>query len=245
MKLKYKFYKLLNKYILSNLGNSIFSIKLKWEIAIFMIGTEFHEFNLKNNKEQLSKYFDKNMLLQKDLAELLDDLNINNPKILDVGAGPISKVGKVYNGNHIQLEPIDPLANKYKKILKDNNLIPPVFTKPGYGEYLSKLYNKNTFDLVHARNSLDYTKNPMAIINEMLTVVKQDHYIYLNHYLNEGENANYYGLHQWNFSVNNGDFIIKNKNNSININVNKELKHKAIVFTELNKNRIVVRIKKN
>lgn len=244
MKIKYKFYKILNKYIFPYTGNSLFLIKIKWKIALLTIGTEFHETNLEQNKEKLSQYFDKKMLLQNELATLLINSKDEKIKILDVGAGPISKVGKLYNGKPIELVPIDPLALKYNKILSKNNLKPPVFTKYGYGEKLSILFKKDSFDLVHARNCLDHTKNPMQIIYEMLKVVKKDHYIYLNHYQNEGINANYYGLHQWNFTFKDNSFIIKNKDESININVNEKLKKMATTNTEIKNDRIIVKIKK-
>lgn len=134
MKIQYKLYKILNKYIFSHIGNSLFLIKIKWKIALVTIGTEFQETNLKQNKEKLSQYFDEKMLLQNELVALLNNTESKTIKILDVGAGPISKVGKLYNGKPIELVPIDPLALKYNKIIKKNNLKPPVFTKYGYGE---------------------------------------------------------------------------------------------------------------
>lgn len=244
MKFQYKLYKILNKYIFPYISNSLFVIKIKWKIALLTIGTEFHEINLKKNKEKLSQYFDTKMPLQNELAILLNNSKNKTIKILDVGAGPVSKVGKVHNEKPIKLVAIDPLALKYKKILVKNNLRPPVLTKYGYGEKLSILYKNDNFDLIHARNCLDHTKNPMLIIFEMLKVVKRDHYIYLNHYQNEGINADYYGLHQWNFTLKDSNFFIKNKDESININVNEKLKNIATITTEIKEGRIIVKIKK-
>jgi len=245
MRLKYKIYRYYYNYFMRFIGNSFLGIRIKWNIALFFVGLEFHEQNLKT-KKKFSHYLDPRMPLQKELQELIPQCEKKETiRILDLGAGPISKVGKICKGRKIELIPLDPLADKYCKLLKDNDIQPPVYPIVGYGDKLSKMFSKNTFDLIHMRNSLDHTKNPMVIIFEMLKVLKLNHYIYLNHYINEGENTNYYGLHLWNFLIKNKDFVIQNKNKKISYNVTQKLKKIAIVNTKPINNRLIVTIKKN
>jgi SAM-dependent methyltransferase len=186
--------------------------QFKWSTALFLVGTEFHQQNLRRNKDKLATHFDPNRPLQPELAELLclSD-NGTAPKVLDVGAGPVSKVGKVFKGGSIELVAVDPVATQYNRILDDIGLKPPVRTQVGYGEKLSSHFQLNSFDLIHARNSIDHCKDPLVVINECIKLLKPGAFLYLNHYLNEGKAANYYGLHQWNFSCTDGKFYISSE----------------------------------
>jgi SAM-dependent methyltransferase len=88
---------------------------------------------------------------------------------------------------------------------------PPIRTRKGYAEKLSKLFSANSFDFVLARNCVDHCYSPEKAMLEMLRVVRKNCNVLMIHYPNEGSNANYTGLHQWNFSSEGGDFIISSK----------------------------------
>ena len=81
-------------------------------------------------------------------------------------------------------------------------------TIPGEGEKLSEQFPAGHFDLAYASNSLDHSRDPMLVIEQMLTVVKREHFVYLWHFANVGETEGYAGLHQWNFDIHNGDFMV-------------------------------------
>ena len=49
----------------------------------------------------------------------------------------------------------------------------------------------------------------------MVRAVKPGCWVVLFHYLNEAEQEHYEGLHQWNFSAENGKFVIWNKQRHI------------------------------
>lgn len=201
---------------------------IKWKLALLLVGDEFHHHNLLNNRDKLAPHFAHDTPLQQELAELIPCDNKTNVKVLDIGAGPVSKVGKIHNGYAIELVPIDPMADKYRNILTALNLQPKYWTRNGEGERLSQQFEQNSFDLIHARNSIDHCLNPIKVIEEAITVLKPKHYFYLNHYRNEGKAAKYYGLHQWNFDVVDGDFIITNRFGE-QINVNNTFAGKALV----------------
>ena len=226
------------------LPNSNFGQYIKWKLALILVGDEFHQQNLLHNREKLARHFAHDTPLQSDLAELLPCYNGVDLKVLDIGAGPVSKVGKIHNGHAIKLVPIDPMANQYRKILMKLNLQPKYWTCYGEGEKLSEQFEESSFDLIHARNSIDHSLNPMKVIEEAISVLKPNHYFYLNHYQNEGKAAEYYGLHQWNFDIEDGNFVIRNRFGE-QVNVNKTLSGKAqICQIRQVEQRLVVVIKK-
>ena len=156
------------------------------------------------------------MHLQEELAQLLPN-NKRDITILDVGAGPVTCVGKAYKGLKINLIAVDPLADEYDKLMARYNVFPPVKTKKCDAETLTELFSENSFDLVFARNCIDHSYSPEKAILEMLKVTKRNCNILLVHRENEAINENYRGMHQWNFSSVNGDFIISSQYRSVNI----------------------------
>lgn len=157
--------------------------------------------------------------LQSRPAELLpDDEDI---EILDVGAGPLTYLGKKHNYKNLRITATDPLADEYNILLKRFNIVPIVMTQRIEAEHLNKKFRSNTFDLVNARNCIDHTYNPERAILQMVRVVKEGRYILLEHKPNEAINEDYKGLHQWNFSMSDdNDFIISSKYNKVNMKKN-------------------------
>ena len=134
--------------------------------------------------------------LQDHLAQYLPD---EHARILDVGAGPLTCIGKVWKGRRLDITPVDPLAGEYQKIFDKYRLEQPIPTKPAEAESLSRVFAPCSFDFAHARNCLDHSFDPPRAIEEMLKVVKAGCVVYLWHFENEGKNEGYEGLHRWNF----------------------------------------------
>ena len=138
--------------------------------------------------------------------------------ILDVGAGPLTYLGKTCSDRHLHLTAVDPLADQYDRILKKYGVNPPVRTQKLSAEKLMKRFKPGNFDLVFARNCIDHSYDPENAILQMITVVKRDCYVLLEHFPNEGEKEAYAGLHQWNFSMSAaGDFLIASKTRTVNL----------------------------
>lgn len=146
--------------------------------------------------------------LQEHLKQLLPQSNGRPYRILDIGAGPLTTVGKMCNGSKIDLQAIDPLASVYDMLLEKNGITPPVRTKYGEAEQVADMYEDGSFDLVHAANSLDHAHDPVAAIKAAARVVRPGGHVFLEHILNEGDREGYGGLHQWNFGVDNDSFTI-------------------------------------
>lgn len=148
-----------------------------------------------------------------------------NTTILDVGAGPVTQVGYRWQGKPIKVVAIDPLAQEYNTL--PCAVAKPVTTQFGVGESLSEQFPKNTFDITHARNSLDHSFDPLKCIYEMIHVTKPNGYIILHHCIGEGQRANYDGLHQWDFFAQDSFFYISNKKRDTVINVTNHLDYLA------------------
>jgi len=138
--------------------------------------------------------------------------------ILDVGAGPLTYLGKKTEGKQINITAVDPLALEYDNILSKYQVIPIIRTQKLAAEELTKRFPPNSFDLVFARNCIDHSYDPQRAILQMIKVVKSGGYVLLEHTPNEADNENYDGLHQWNFSMSaNGHFLIGSRSKQVDI----------------------------
>lgn len=149
-----------------------------------------------------------------DVGALLADSETLN--ILDVGAGPLTILGKVFNGRKLNIRAVDPLADEYDAILERHGITPIVRTEKMAGEELSQHLPVGHFDLVFAQNCIDHSVDPVRSILEMLKVVKPGRYVYLKHSQNEAVKENWVGLHQWNFAEEVGDFMVSSRTTRVN-----------------------------
>jgi SAM-dependent methyltransferase len=138
--------------------------------------------------------------------------------ILDVGAGPLTRLGKRWEGRTLWITAVDALAEQYERLLRDAGITPPVLTQQGEVERLTERFPKNSFDLVNMENALDHSYDPLLGIRQMLEVVKPGGYVLLLHDVNEAHRTGYVGFHQWNFCAENGHFIIWNRKTRISVN---------------------------
>ncbi|HEX6797795.1 MAG TPA: methyltransferase domain-containing protein [Ktedonobacterales bacterium] len=131
--------------------------------------------------------------------------------LLDVGAGPATRLGTVWPERTVRITAVDPLADEYNELLDAARIIPPVRTRLGHGERLTERFAPDTFDLAVAINALDHSYSPLRVIQGMVEVVKPGAWVWLTHYVNEAEQEHYEGLHQWNFCLEDEQFVIWNK----------------------------------
>ncbi|WKB56202.1 class I SAM-dependent methyltransferase [Eleftheria terrae] len=167
--------------------------------------------------------------------------------LLDVGSGPLTNLGKNVPGKRLHITACDPLADVYNTLIDRFDIHPPVRTTFSDGENLSHFFPPRRFDAVHCANALDHSYDPLSAIVEMLKIVKPGGFIQLGHFENEAVSENYHGLHQWNFTERNGDFVIWNQKSDISLT--QFFGEAAFVDTERTpsepKNWIVVTIRRN
>lgn len=138
------------------------------------------------------------------ILERLEEFRSSRISILDVGAGPLTVLGKRYPGKTLEIVPVDPLADEYDELLAVARIEPPIRTQRCMGEDLLERFEPATFDLAYARNALDHSADPLRIVRNMVAVVKPGGFVLLRHLPNEAEYAGYDGLHRWNFDVRDG-----------------------------------------
>ena len=139
-------------------------------------------------------------------------------QILDVGAGPLTYLGKQHQGKRLIITAVDPLADEYNRILDKYHVQPVVRTQTLAAEDLTSRFSSDMFDLVFARNCIDHAHDPEKAVLEMVKVVKKGGYVLLEHRPNEAKNEGYKGLHQWNFSRSaKGEFLLGSMDGSVNL----------------------------
>ena len=163
------------------------------------------------------------------LGQLVNHIDSDIIRVLDVGSGPISRLGTLSDNREIEITAIDPLAEHYGRLFDEFGIVPRLRTSNGCAERLSELFPKNYFDLIYCRNALDHSYDPLLGIFEMVRVCKIDSYCWLQHAINEGENQSYRGLHQWNFSPRGTDLIISGRPGTPETSLRKALAGVAVI----------------
>ena len=160
--------------------------------------------------------------------------------ILDVGAGPVTKLGFRFPGKTLTIVPVDPLADEYERLLRDLGLDPPIRTIRVAGEALLEHFGSRRFDIAYSTNALDHSADPFAIISNMTALVRPGGAVLLRHKRNEGESARYEGLHQWNFDVVDERFVVWN--NAVRVDVGAALEGRAQTTTWISENEVLARL---
>lgn len=131
--------------------------------------------------------------------------------VLDVGSGPLTKLGKTHPSKRLDITATDLLANDYDRLLAGFDLVPPVRTVYADAERLVDQFGRDAFDIVHAQNCIDHTADPHQAIEQMIAVTRPGGYVVLYHAENEGQREGYNQLHQWNFTCENIAFVIRDR----------------------------------
>ena len=145
--------------------------------------------------------------LQSDLSDYVNRIKSQHVSILDVGAGPLTKLGKTHPSKEISITPTDLLAHQFDMLLQKYGINPIIRTQFVDAEALSECFGYNIFEIVHAQNCLDHMVDPLKAIQEMISVTKSGGFVLLKHNECEGANQGYHGLHQWDFYLHENQFI--------------------------------------
>jgi hypothetical protein len=166
--------------------------------------------------EDFQRRIDPHLSLDSAVSEFLPPGN-GSVEILDVGAGPLTQLGKKCPGRILKITAVDPLAHEYDRILAAQQIIPTVRTIPGDASKLIQQFGRDRFDLVFCKNAMDHGYDPVGGILNSLGVVKPGCWVTLFHFIDEGVHEKYTGLHQWNFNVDHGRFIIWNPSTRVDV----------------------------
>jgi len=170
----------------------------------------------------------------------LERIPADKISILDVGAGPLTRLGYRFPGKTLTIVPVDPLADEYDRLLRDARLDPPIRTIRVAGEALAEHFGSRVFDIAYATNSLDHSADPFTIISNMVAVVRTGGIVLLRHKRNEGDSARYGGLHQWNFDVVDDGLLVWN--NAVQVNVGAALEGRAVTTAWISEGEVIARL---
>ena len=151
---------------------------------------------------------DPDLPLQSNVAELIEVPAGATVRLLDVGAGPLTFLGRKNPTWHLEITAVDALAEQYSALLDDAGVIPPVRTQSCESERLTEVFAPNSFDVVFARNTLDHSYDPVGAITQMVACAKPGAVVFIMHHRNTAEDENYHGMHQWNFEANDGTLTV-------------------------------------
>jgi SAM-dependent methyltransferase len=118
------------------------------------------------------------------------------PRVLDVGAGPLTQL--VYGITHeiFDLIAVDPLADVYLDFHKILGYEIPYPLIKSNGEELASLFEENSFDLIWMNNAIDHSENPRKVMEQMTRVLRPCGYIFLSGYVREASYAITHGFAQ-------------------------------------------------
>lgn len=196
--------------------------------------------------DDYARRLDPKAPIQDHIATCLDQLAGNMIEILDVGSGPLTKVGKVHQSKKLAITAVDVLADEYNRLLAQFEVLPPVATQYGDAQQLRQHFPERLFDIVYAENSLDHTSDPVAATREMLAVTRPGGIVLLLHSENEGCKQSYEDLHQWDFTCERGSFLVRGPGQNGDCHdMTKLLSAEADVECSLHEGEVLVTIKKH
>src|SRR4051812_11622011 len=113
--------------------------RMGWQKGVWSTGLreeyEFWERTLLNSSDsfdpaEMRSRMDSNTPLQEELRQLINAAPGANVRLIDVGAGPLTSVGKVWPERSMQIVPVDPLAKMYNDLLAKLKIVAPAATLP-------------------------------------------------------------------------------------------------------------------
>jgi SAM-dependent methyltransferase len=170
------------------------------------------------------------ILAEAQISSRLSSCSSHIVRIIDVGAGPLTTLGKRIPGKRLELHATDALGHYYARLTRSMGIRPLVPTRRCHGEDLDLVFPANYFDFAYARNALDHCHDTPRVISNMLWIVKPGGWVILRHRENEAVWANYRGLHQWNFEERGGETYLWNR--LCRINLGERFNRVAHISTE-------------
>jgi len=189
------------------------SLGLLSELTYWYMWTYFPKYAAE--RQQL---LDPELPFPEQLNDVVARIPSRHIRVLEVGAGPITMLGRRHPTHEIELIPTDVLAGHYRRMLALRGIKPLVPTIHADAERLSSFFPSDSFDLVFAGNCLDHMTEPMIAIEEMIKVLKPGGWTVLYHWEDEGEKQSYVGLHRWNVSERDGHLVLWRPDETIDVN---------------------------
>jgi len=167
------------------------------------------------NPEGFQRKLSPDSELAQRIAAFLPDGEV--VRILDVGAGPLTVLGKRTPGRVLEITATDALADQFNALLDAKGLVPPVRTMQCETESLDEMFAEGSFDMTFAANTLDHHRDPIRAIDQMVRVTRVGGIVMMSHKENEAEKAHYNGLHQHNFCLDGAKPTVWNQRSRVDL----------------------------
>lgn len=150
-------------------------------------------------------------------CQFIDDIPGPVVRILEVGAGPLTLLGKRHATKRLDIVPTDLLADDYASMLAAREVVPPIATIRADAQELVSQFGEAVFDYVTANNCIDHCADPICALTQMLCVVKPGGWVSLRHREHEGVRHGHRGLHQWSFGLEDGRPVLFNRSKRLDL----------------------------
>lgn len=134
---------------------------------------------------------------------------------LEIGSGPNSNLSYWVDNKLLEVTAIDPLADIYKKIMKQLNYQYPITPIKHRGEDLLDLFEEETFHIVFAQNSLDHTEDPIKCFKNAYSLLKKKGLLFVCSNIKEGTRTSWAGMHKFDIYVENDELFLANKKGEV------------------------------
>jgi SAM-dependent methyltransferase len=119
--------------------------------------------------------------------------------VLDVGAGPVSRLSCGSRAGKYKLTATDLLTEAYRKMLAAHgfeHVLDGVRYVPCSAEKLSETFPAGSFDFISINNALDHTTSPREVFHQLVEITKPGGHIVITGHSREGSNERWQGMHQ-------------------------------------------------
>ena len=107
--------------------------------------------------DDYDRRFDASLPLQPELMPFALATPTETVDVLDVGAGPVTRLGKAVPGKRLRLVATDLLADAYNALIDERRVAPLLRTRYADAEKLFATFGRESFDVVHAQNTASTT----------------------------------------------------------------------------------------
>jgi SAM-dependent methyltransferase len=123
------------------------------------------------------------------------------PRVLEVGSGPLSTLAWGQEAGALDAVAADPLADAYRGLLDRHGIAFPLAPRAVEGEALDRAFDRGSFHLVYARNSLDHVRDVHRCFEAIASVLAPGGRLCVEGPSWEGMRQSYDGLHGFDFSA--------------------------------------------
>ena len=140
------------------------------------------------------------------VAQLLGEIGGN--RVLEIGAGPLSRVGYVMDGEPVRLTSIDSMALYHQRLLDHHGFVAPQRSVQMDPERLRQGMPDQVFDLVVLREALHRCWNPAQALGCAFDMLRPGGRLLISGQENIGATTGYFAFHQWNLTAEDDDLIV-------------------------------------